>query len=51
MLTWHGDVACGSDMAQGKPSLRATFHMSLVVVVARSTSAKLVEVFEKGRKN
>ena len=39
------------DMAQRKPSLRATFHMSLVVVVARSASAELVDVFEKGREN
>ena len=31
MLTWHGDVAQGSDTAQGQQSLGDVFHMFHVV--------------------
>ena len=46
-VTWYDDVAGVSDMAQGKSSLRAVFHMFHVVIVAKSTCAKFVVMFEK----
>ena len=39
MLTWYGDMAQGSDTAQGQQSLRAVFHLSHMAIVAKSTSA------------
>ena len=46
-----GDMARGSDMVQGQPSLRAEFHMCHMIIVAKSTRAKFVVVFENWREN
>ena len=42
MVKWHEGMTWYGGMAQCKSSLRAVFHMSHVVIVAKSTCAKML---------
>ena len=42
MVKWHEGMTWYGGVAQCKSSLRAVFHMSHVVIVAKSTCAKML---------